>query len=86
MDLAAPPVATVLLGDSVVLPPLGPARRQDAGRRVASALPQRCFPAIRHQLQHPQPAADPPVPSSPKNISQIHAPFPQIERCLRSIV
>jgi hypothetical protein len=30
---------TILLATSVVLPPLGLARRRHAGRRVASALP-----------------------------------------------
>jgi hypothetical protein len=76
LDRVAPPVAAVLLADGVVLPPLGSARRQKAGRCVVSALLYRHFPAIRRQLQHPQLAADPSVPSSPKNISHIHAPPP----------
>jgi hypothetical protein len=40
------------------------------GRLLASALPWRCFPAARRQLQHPRPTARPSVPPFAKNISQ----------------
>jgi hypothetical protein len=39
LSLAAPPLATLLLAVGVVLPPLGSTQRQQAGRRVASAIP-----------------------------------------------
>jgi hypothetical protein len=44
------------------------------GRRLASALSRRCFPAGHHQLQHPPPTADPAVPSSPSNDAVVQAP------------
>jgi hypothetical protein len=76
LDLAAPPVAIVLLGANVMLPPFGSAQRQHARRHVASAISWRCFPVVRRKLQHTQPAADPSVPSSPGNISHVHGPTP----------
>jgi hypothetical protein len=39
------------------------------GRRRASALPYRCFPAGRRHLRHPRPTAYPSVPFSPKKLS-----------------
>jgi hypothetical protein len=38
---------------------------RSGGRRRASALPCRCFRAIRRHLQHPCPTANPSVHSSP---------------------
>jgi hypothetical protein len=60
-------------------PPLVLARPQLASRRAASALPRCRFPVVRRQVQHPPPTADPPVPSPPKNISQILPPPPYQE-------
>jgi hypothetical protein len=47
-----------------------------ARRLLASALPWRCFPAARRQLQHPRPTADPSIPPVAKNISQTPSPPP----------
>jgi hypothetical protein len=63
------------LAPSVVRHPLGSARRQHDGRRVSSALPRRCFPAVRRQLQCRQPTVDPSVPSLPKKFHR-HKPHP----------
>jgi hypothetical protein len=44
------------------------------GRRLASALSWRCFPAGHHQLQRLRPTADPAASSSPSNALEVHAP------------
>jgi hypothetical protein len=44
------------------------------GRRLASALSWRYFPAGHHQLQRSRPTVDPVVPSSPSNALEVHAP------------
>jgi hypothetical protein len=57
-----------------------------ATRLLASALPLRCFPAVRRQLQYPRPTADPSVLPFATNISQSPAPPPFRERiCWYSI-
>jgi hypothetical protein len=37
-------------------------RNSQGCRLLASAIPWCCFPAVRRQLQHPRPTADPSVP------------------------
>jgi hypothetical protein len=56
-----------------------------AGRRLASALSWRCFPAGHFQLQHPRPTADPAVPSSPSNAFIVRVPPPRSRTVLSSI-
>jgi hypothetical protein len=55
------------------------------GRRLASALSWRCFPAGHHQLQHPLPTANPAVPSSPSNAYVVHASPPWSSNVCTSI-
>jgi hypothetical protein len=52
---------------------------------VCSERPSKALlPAVHRHLQHPRPAVDPSVPSSPNNVLEIHAPSPRIERYMRS--
>jgi hypothetical protein len=69
----------------VLLPPLRSVDLHMAGRRLASALSWRYFPAGHHQLQHPPPTVDPPVPSSQSNAPEIQVPPPRGRIVLSSI-
>jgi hypothetical protein len=53
------------------------------GRLLASALPWRCFPAARRQLQHPRPTADPSVPPFAKKCFADNAPAPSSGEYMR---
>jgi hypothetical protein len=53
-----PPPSNVALG----LASRGDLRLSQGWRLRASAVPYRCFPAVRRKLQHPRPSADPSVP------------------------
>jgi hypothetical protein len=66
----------------VELPHIGSTRHHYARRRVASAISRRSLPAVRRQLQNPQPTADPSVPSSPICFTY-SAPSPQVGLYLR---
>jgi hypothetical protein len=58
-------------------PPVGRLGLKSVGRRLASALPWSCFPAVCRELQHLQPTVDPSLPSSPPYAFAIHAPPPK---------
>jgi hypothetical protein len=47
---------------SVELRPLGRLEARNDGRMLVSAMPWRCFPVVRRQLQHPRPTVDQSVP------------------------
>jgi hypothetical protein len=65
-----PPPSCVASG----LAPKGDFKLSQGWRLLASAVPQRCFPSVLRQLQHPRPSADPSVPFFAKNISQTPPP------------
>jgi hypothetical protein len=44
------------------------------GRQLASALPLRCVPVVRRQLQRPPPSQIRPCPLGPQKRHEIHAP------------
>jgi hypothetical protein len=65
MRLLSPRMSSSL--PELVPPPwMGVLGLKSVSRHRASALPWRCFSAVRRQLLHPRPTAYPPVPSSPK--------------------
>jgi hypothetical protein len=69
---------------SFSLRPQGRLETHRARRLLASALPWRCFPAVRRELQHPRRTADPSVPPFAKNIRRRRPRPPCRERiCLR---
>jgi hypothetical protein len=63
---------------SITPRPHGRRKLSHGWRLLASAVPQHCFPAVRRQLQHPRPSADPSVPFFAKNISL--SPPPPLRR------
>jgi hypothetical protein len=65
------------------LAPRGDLRLSQGWRLLASAVPYRCFPAIRRQLQHPRPSADPSVPFFAKKYFANAAPAPSSGEYLR---
>jgi hypothetical protein len=65
---------------SVELRPHGRLETHRARRLLTSALPWRCFPVVRHHLEHPRPTAHPSVPPFAKSISQTTPPPPCQER------
>jgi hypothetical protein len=67
-----PPPSCVASG----LAPRGDLRLSQGWRLLASAVPWRCFPAIRRQLQHPRLSADPSVPFFAKKWFADAAPAP----------
>jgi hypothetical protein len=75
-DRVAPPAATLF--SLAQLPALLPGGLEShrVGRLLASALPWRCFPAARRELQHPRPTADPSVPPFAKKYFADTTPTP----------
>jgi hypothetical protein len=73
-----------LLVVGVVMPSLGSTRRQHAGRRVAP-FPSGAFRLSAAGSNTLNPPLIRPYPPRQKNISQVHAPSPQIERHMRDI-
>jgi hypothetical protein len=81
MDLRRQSVSLFRLRPSSVLRSFEPrpqGRREShrVGRLLANALPSRCFPAIRRQLQHPRPTADPSETPFAKNYFANATPAP----------
>jgi hypothetical protein len=65
--------------------PHGSPETHRVGRLLASALPWRCFPVTRRQLQHPRPTADPSVPPFAKKHFAYAARRPLVGREFASI-
>jgi hypothetical protein len=65
------------------LAPKGDLKLSQGWRLLASAMPQRYFPAVRRQLQHPRPSADPSVPFFAKKHFANAAPAPSSGEFLR---
>jgi hypothetical protein len=63
--------------------PQGDLQLSQGWRLLASVVPERCFRAVRRQLQHPRPSADPSVPFFAKKQFSNAAPAPSSGEYLR---